>query len=88
VTGEELAEAELLADDRAALARDDVGADLGEPALGLVGEAVVELLGDRKPEDAVAEELQAFVRICPPPRPGRVREGVMKALGRKRLDQV
>jgi hypothetical protein len=65
-----------------------VGADLGELALGLVGEALVELLGDREPEDAVTEELQPFVRIRPPTRPGRMREGVMKALGRERLDQV
>ena len=65
-----------------------MGADLGEPPLGLVGKTVVELLRDREPEDAVAEELQPFVRIRPATRPGRMREGVMKALWRKRLDQV
>ena len=87
VAGEELPQPHALADDRAALARDDVRADLREPALRLVGEAIVELLGDREPEDAVPEELQPLVGVSPAGRPRGVREGVAKALGRKRLDQ-
>jgi hypothetical protein len=46
VPGEELPEPELLADDRTAVARDDVRADLGQAPLGLVREALVEVLGD------------------------------------------
>ena len=42
-------------------ARDDVGALLREAALVDVGSAAIELLGDREPEHAVAEELQSLV---------------------------
>ena len=88
VAGEQLPEAELAADDGAAVPRDDVRADLRQAPLRLVREALVELLGDREAEDAVAEKLEALVRVGPATRPGCVREGVVKALGRKRLDQV
>jgi hypothetical protein len=87
VAGEEVAQPQALPDDRAALARDDVRADLGETAFGLVGKAVVELLRDREPENAVAEELQPLVRVRTARRPRGMRECVLKALARKRLDQ-
>jgi len=41
---------------------DDAGAQFGQVALGAVGVAVVELLGDGQPENRVAEKLQALVR--------------------------
>ena len=43
-------------------ARDDVGADLREPALGSLGKAVVERARDRELEHGVAEELEPLVR--------------------------
>ncbi len=76
MSGEELPQSETVPDERAALARDDVGADLGEAAFRLVGEALVELLGDGQPEDAVPEELQPLVGVGPAGRPGRMRESV------------
>ena len=88
VAGEQLPQAQLPPYDGAAVPRDDVRANLGQPALRLVRKAVVELLGDGEAEDAVAEKLQPLVRVGPATRPGRVREGVVKALGRERLDQV
>ena len=88
VPGEQLPEAELAPDDGAAVPRDDVRADLRQGPLRLVREALVEVLGDREAEDAVAEKLEALVGVRPATRPGSVREGVVKALGRKRLDQV
>ena len=84
---EKLPEAQPLADDGAAVARDDVRADLGETALRLVREAGVQLLRDRQPEHAVPEELQTLVRVRAARSPGGMRESVMKTLGRKRLDQ-
>ena len=66
-----VAELELPGDRGAALARDDVRADLRQPALGEVGEAVVERAGDRQLEDAVAEELQPLVRRPCGPAPTR-----------------
>ena len=88
VAGEQLPQPQALADDRAALARDDVRADLRELALRLVGEAVVELLGDREPEDAVPEELESFVGIRPVRRPRGMREGVAEALPGQGVDQL
>jgi hypothetical protein len=58
---EPLAHVELTRDGRAALPRDDVRPDLGQPPFGRVREAVVELLRDRELEDAVPEELQPLV---------------------------
>ena len=72
----------------AALARDDVRADLRQPALGGIRVAVVELLGDRQLEHAVAEELQPLVRRRAVGRPRRVREDVLDPLARKRVDQA
>ena len=47
----------------------------------------VEKRGDREPEDAVAEELEALVGVLAARRPGRVREDVLEALVGQRLDQ-
>ena len=86
--GEPAPEVELARDDGAARARDDVGADLREPALGEVGEALVEGARDRELEDAVAEELQPLVRRGAVGRPRRVGEDGLEALGGERLDQA
>jgi hypothetical protein len=86
--GQPVAETEAATDDRAALARDDMGPDLGETTLPLVGEAVIELLGDRQPENAVSEELEALVRLRALLRPGCVRERVPKAFLGQALDQL
>ena len=82
-----LAEAELARDDRAALARDDVRADLRQLTLGEVRVALVELPRDRELEDAVAEELEPLVRRRAVGRPRRVREDVLQPLGRELVDQ-
>ena len=63
-------------------------ADLGEPALGEVGEAVVQSLRDRELEHAVAEELEALVRRRAVRRPGGVREDGLEPLDRQRLQQA
>src|SRR5204862_3561236 len=67
--GELPAEIELARDDGAARARDDVRADLREPALAEVRVALVQLARDRELEHAVAEKLQPFVRGGPLTRP-------------------
>jgi len=85
---EPLPEPELPADDRAALPRDDVGADLRQLPFGVLGEALVELLGDREPEDAVPQELQPLVGLGAVLRPRGVREGVAQPLLRQRVDQL
>ena len=85
--GQALAEPELAGDGGAALARDDVRADLRQPALGGVRIAVVERPRDRELEHAVAEELQPLVRGRPVGRPGGVREDVLEPLARQRVDQ-
>jgi hypothetical protein len=54
-------EVEVARDGRAAEPRDDVRADLGEPALGGLRQFVVERARDRQLEDAVPEKLQALV---------------------------
>jgi hypothetical protein len=64
-----------------------MGADLREPALGRVAEAVVDSARNRELENAVPEELEALVRGCPLVRPGRVGEDLVEALGREPLDQ-
>jgi hypothetical protein len=69
------------------VARDDVGADLRQPALGEVRIAVVELPGDGELEDAVAQELQALVRRSTVGSPGRVGEDVRETLLGERFDQ-
>jgi hypothetical protein len=85
---EPLTEVQLARDRRAALARDDVRADLREPALGRVRVAVVQLLRDRELEDAVAEELEPLVRGSAVGRPRRMGEDVLDPLARQRVDQA
>ena len=81
------AEVELARDDGTARTGDDVRADLREPPLGEPGVAVVELVRDRELEDAVAEELEALVRLDSVARPRRVRERNCRPVGRQRVDQ-
>jgi hypothetical protein len=57
------AEPELAGDRRAARTRDDVRADLRQPALGVLRIPVVEVARDRELENAVAQELQALVGL-------------------------
>ena len=85
--GQALAEPELARDGGAALAGDDVRADLGQPPLGGVRIALVQLPRDRELEHAVAEELQPLVRRRPVGRPGGMREDVLDPLARQRVDQ-
>ena len=63
-------------------------ADLREPPLRELGVARVELVRDRELEHAVAEELEALVRLRPLGRPRRVRERDRRPFGRKRVDQL
>jgi hypothetical protein len=65
-----------------------VRADLREPALGEVREALVEGAGDGELEDAVAEELQPLVRRGAVGRPRGVREDGLEARRRERVDQA
>jgi hypothetical protein len=81
------AEPELTGNDGAARARNDVRADLRQPALGQIGEALVERPGDRELEDAVAEKLQPLVRGRPVGRPRGMRECVFRPLGGQLGDQ-
>ena len=76
--GEPLPEPELLRHDRAACARDDVRANLREPSLGCVAEAVEDGARDRQLENAVAEELEPLVRLGTVLRPGRVLEDLLE----------
>ncbi len=82
------AEPEVSADGSAALARDDMRPELRKLPFRMLGEALVELAGDREAEDAVAEELQALVRVGAARRPGRVREDAGEALLGERFDQL
>jgi hypothetical protein len=50
--------------------------------------ARVEGMRDRELEDAVAEELEPLVRVATVARPRRVREDVLRQLGRERVDQL
>jgi hypothetical protein len=65
-----------------------VRADLREPALRSVAEAVVDGPGDRELEDAVAQELEPLVRVGPVVRPRRVLEDLLEAFGRELGDQA
>ncbi len=76
---EPLAEPELLRDRRAALARDDVRADLREPTLGRSAEPIEHCARDGELEDAVAQELEPLVRLRAILGPGRVREHLLEA---------
>jgi hypothetical protein len=71
-----LAESEPPADDRAALARDDVRPDLCQVTFLVVGKALVELPRNGEAENAVPQELEPLVGLGAVVRPGRVREGV------------
>jgi hypothetical protein len=64
-----------------------VRANLREPALGGIAEAVVDGPRDRELEDAVAQELEPLVRVGPVVRPGRVLEDLLEAFGRELGDQ-
>ena len=85
---ERRAEPELTRDGGTALARDDVRADLREPPLGRLREAVVQRPRDRKLEHRVPEELQALVGRGAVGRPGGVREDLLAALRGKGVDQA
>jgi hypothetical protein len=50
--------------------------------------ASVERMGDRELEDAVAEELEPFVRGATLARPRRVGEDRLRQLRRERVDQL
>jgi hypothetical protein len=65
-----------------------VRANLGEAALGEVGEALVEGTRDGELEDAVAEELEALVGRGPVGGPRGMREDGLEALRRQRVDQA
>jgi hypothetical protein len=82
-----LAEPELAGDDGTARTRDDVRADLREPPLRQVGIPVVQCARDGQLEDAVAQELEAFVRRGAVRRPRGMRERVVRPLGGQLVDQ-
>jgi hypothetical protein len=65
-----------------------VRADLRQPSLGRVAEAVVDRARDRELEDAVPEEFEALVRRGALVRPGGVREYLVEALRRELSDQA
>jgi hypothetical protein len=62
--------------------------DLREPPLRGFGEAVEDGARDRELEDAVAQELEPFVRGCTIVGPGRVREDLREPGCRKLCDQA
>jgi hypothetical protein len=80
-------EVELARNDGAARARDDVGANLRQPALRQIRIAVVERPSDGELEDAVAEELQPLVGVGAVGRPRRVRERGVEQRLRQPRDQ-
>jgi len=65
-----------------------VRADLREPALGRIGEAVEDGARDRELEDAVSEELEPLVRGSPILRPRGVREDLLEPVARELGDQA
>jgi hypothetical protein len=85
---QQLPEAELPRNDRAARAGDDVRADLRQPPLRKVRVAVVQRAGDRQLQDAVAEELEPLVRRGAIGRPGAVREDVLEPPMRQLRDEL
>ena len=80
-------EVERARHERARAARDDVGALLREPALVGPGRTAIELLGDREPEHAVAEELQSLIGLDALVDPGRVGERASPQLVGEPLDE-
>ena len=65
-----------------------MGSNLRETPLGCFGESVVQRAGDRELEHAVAEKLEPLVRRAAIRRPGGVRQDVVEARGRQRVDQT
>jgi hypothetical protein len=65
-----------------------VGADLRQTTFRSSREAVEDCARDRQLEDAVAEELQALVRLGAVFRPRRVREDLLEPVGRQLCDQA
>ena len=86
--GETPAEVELVRDDGAARAGDDVRTHLREPAFRELGMARVERVRHRELEDAVAEEFETLVRGGALGRPRRVCECRRCRCGRQQVDQV
>jgi len=70
------------------MAGHDMGAYLREPPLRGILEAVEDRACDRELEDAVAEELEPFVRLGAVACPGRVREDLLESSVRKLGDQA
>ena len=81
-------QSELLRDRRTALPRHDVRADLRQPPFGGSGEAVEDRARDRELEDAVAQELETFVRVGAVLDPRGVREHLLEPLGGELRDQA
>jgi hypothetical protein len=64
-----------------------MGSDLREPSLRRLAEAIEDGACDRKLENAVPEELEAFVRIGAVVGPRRVGEDVVEPVRRELVDQ-
>jgi len=65
-----------------------VRADLRETALGSRAEAIEHRASDRELENAVAEELEALVRLGAILGPRRMREDLLEPVGRQLCDQA
>jgi hypothetical protein len=87
VLAEPLSQREPLPDDGAALARNDMGADLCEMSLLVRRKALVELTRDREPENAVPQELEALVGFGAVSCPRGMGERLSEALRGQLLDQ-
>jgi len=88
VLGQPPSEAETVRDVRAGRPRDDVRLQPREAPLVGVRIAAAELVGDRKPEDRVAEELEPLVGAPAIGMPGGVRVDPGALRGRERVDQA
>ena len=65
-----------------------MGADLREPPLRRLAEAVEHGARDRELEDTVSEELEALVRRSPVVRPRGMRENHLRPVGGQLRDQA
>jgi hypothetical protein len=65
-----------------------VRTDPGQVAFRPVGESPVQLVGDRQPEDAVAEELETLVRVRPIVYPRGMRESRVAGARGETIDQL
>ena len=83
-----VAQPELLRNRRTALARHDVRPYLREPPLRRRAEAVEHRPRDRELEDAVAQELEPFVRVGAILDPRGVGEYLLEPVGRELRDQA